>query len=196
MIELINPILRGWVNYFAVGDSSRCFSLVKDWVEKKIRRHLMRARKRKGFGWKRWSSEWLYDGLGLFNDYRVNDDGAIARKPFQHDKSHKPGQKQTGKPSAGNPHAGFDEAGTGNRLTVRLLRHSQRKRGATDRPNLRSVAPVLDPTCEGLGGKFPGATRPEVNDEMLICRHRSVQVQDNLERAAKAGAVGSISRFF
>ena len=29
VIELINPILRGWVNYFAVGHSSRCFSLVK-----------------------------------------------------------------------------------------------------------------------------------------------------------------------
>ena len=71
VIELINPILRGWVNYFAVGHSSRCFSFVKDWVEKKIRRHLMRARKRGGFGWKRWSRQWLYDELGLFNGYRV-----------------------------------------------------------------------------------------------------------------------------
>jgi RNA-directed DNA polymerase len=71
VIEQINPILRGWVNYFAVGHSSRCFSMIKDWVEKKIRRHVMRAQKRKGFGWKRWSSEWLYGTLGLFNDYRV-----------------------------------------------------------------------------------------------------------------------------
>jgi RNA-directed DNA polymerase len=71
VIELINPILRGWVNYFAVGHSSRCFSMVKDWVEKKVRRHLMRARKRRGFGWKRWSSEWLYGTLELFNAYRV-----------------------------------------------------------------------------------------------------------------------------
>jgi RNA-directed DNA polymerase len=71
VIELINPILRGWVNYFAVGHSSRCFSMVKDWVEKKARRHLMRVRKRRGFGWKRWSSEWLYRTLGLFNEYRM-----------------------------------------------------------------------------------------------------------------------------
>jgi RNA-directed DNA polymerase len=71
VIELINPILRGWVNYFAIGHSSRCFSMVKDWVEKKIRRHMMRARQRKGFGWKRWSSEWLYATLELFNEYRV-----------------------------------------------------------------------------------------------------------------------------
>jgi RNA-directed DNA polymerase len=71
VIELINPILRGWVHYFAVGDSSRCFSYIKLWVEKKVRRHLMRARGRKGFGWKRWSTQWLYDTLGLFNEYRV-----------------------------------------------------------------------------------------------------------------------------
>jgi RNA-directed DNA polymerase len=71
VIELINPILRGWVNYFAVGHSSRCFAFIEDWVEKKIRRHMMRAKKRKGFGWKRWSREWLYDVLGVFSDYRV-----------------------------------------------------------------------------------------------------------------------------
>ncbi len=71
VIELINPILRGWVHYFAVGDSSRCFSYIKLWVEKKVRRHLMRARGREGFGWKRWSRQWLYDTLGLFNGYRV-----------------------------------------------------------------------------------------------------------------------------
>jgi RNA-directed DNA polymerase len=71
VIELINPILRGWVHYFAVGDSSRCFSYIKLWVEKKIRRHLRRARKRAGFGWKRWSKQWLYNTLGLFTEYRV-----------------------------------------------------------------------------------------------------------------------------
>jgi len=72
VIELINPILRGWVNYFAVWHSSRCFAFVKDWVEKKIRRHLMRSRKRPGFGWKRWSKTWFYEGLGLYNGYRLH----------------------------------------------------------------------------------------------------------------------------
>jgi RNA-directed DNA polymerase len=79
VIELVNPILRGWVNYFAVGHSSRCFSMIKDWVEKKTRRHLMRARQRKGFGWKRWSSDWLYKTLGLFNEYRVKRGMSVAK---------------------------------------------------------------------------------------------------------------------
>jgi len=71
VIAKINPILRGWVNYFRVGHSSICFGVVKRWVEEKVRRHLMRARGRKGFGWTRWSSEWLYGRLGLFNNYQL-----------------------------------------------------------------------------------------------------------------------------
>jgi RNA-directed DNA polymerase len=72
LIATINPILRGWVQYFAVGHSSRCFSYIRSWVEKKIRRHLGRARQRRGFGWKRWSRPWLYQSLGLFGGYRVS----------------------------------------------------------------------------------------------------------------------------
>ena len=75
VISLINPMLRGWVNYFAVGNSSECFTYIRDWVEKKVRRQLAHARKRKGFGWERWSRPWLYDTLGLFNSYRVRHDG-------------------------------------------------------------------------------------------------------------------------
>ncbi len=71
VVYLINPILRGWVNYFRIGNSSRIFGYIKDWVEKKIRRHLMRARQRCGFGWNRWSRAWLYKTLGVFNDYGV-----------------------------------------------------------------------------------------------------------------------------
>jgi RNA-directed DNA polymerase len=71
VIELINPVLRGWVNYFAVGHSGRCFHYIKDWVAKKVRRHVMQARKRQGYGWGRWSRQWPYETLGLFDDYRV-----------------------------------------------------------------------------------------------------------------------------
>lgn len=71
VITEINPILRGWVHYFRIGNSGRCFAYVMTWVEKKVRRHLMRARNRPGFGWKRWSTVGLHEALGLFHDYRV-----------------------------------------------------------------------------------------------------------------------------
>src|SRR5216684_65127 len=71
LIAEINPKLRGWVNYFRIGHASRCFAFVRLWVERRVRRHLMRARNRQGFGWKRWSRAWLHEALGLFEDYRV-----------------------------------------------------------------------------------------------------------------------------
>jgi RNA-directed DNA polymerase len=71
VIDAINPVLRGWVNYFAVGHASRCFNFIRNWVETKIRRHMMRARKCRGFGWTKWSRRWMYETLGLFNGYRV-----------------------------------------------------------------------------------------------------------------------------
>ena len=45
VIYIIKPILRGWVNYFRDRHSSRCFRYIRDWVEKKIRRHFTHARK-------------------------------------------------------------------------------------------------------------------------------------------------------
>jgi len=71
VIAVINPILRGWVNYFRIGNSNRCFHYVGHWVDKKVRRHLMRARGEPGFGWNRWSREWLYRDLGLYGDYGI-----------------------------------------------------------------------------------------------------------------------------
>jgi RNA-directed DNA polymerase len=71
VIQQLNPILRGWVNYFRAGHATRCFSYVRDWVEKKVRWHLMRNMKRRGLGWQRWRQDWFYTTLGLFNDYHV-----------------------------------------------------------------------------------------------------------------------------
>lgn len=46
-----------------------------------------KARKRKGFGWTRWSTQWLYANLGLFNGYR----GWIAERV-----PHERGRNRTG----------------------------------------------------------------------------------------------------
>jgi RNA-directed DNA polymerase len=72
VIREINPVLRGWVTYFARGNARRCFSYVQRWVEKAVRRHLARNSKRSGYGWGRWSTQWLHQQLGLFGDYRVS----------------------------------------------------------------------------------------------------------------------------
>ncbi len=47
------------------------------------------------------------------------------------------GMKRTGERNAGKPHVAFDAAGAGNGFMNELMRHSQRKRGETDRLTLR-----------------------------------------------------------
>ncbi len=73
LIERINAALAGWVNYFRVGNSSRAFSEVRDYVEMKIRTLLTRRKRRRkrSVGWRRWSNEYLYDVLGLFWDWKI-----------------------------------------------------------------------------------------------------------------------------
>jgi len=71
VVEQINPILRGWVRYFRIGNSSECFSHVRHWVEMKIRRHILRAQGRRRISWRKWSMSWVYRKLGLFDEYLV-----------------------------------------------------------------------------------------------------------------------------
>ena len=70
--DLINPILRGWVQYFKIGNSSKVFGYVKDWLTKKIRRHLMKAKGKQGFGWKQWSTKGLYAIYNIYSDFKVS----------------------------------------------------------------------------------------------------------------------------
>lgn len=78
-VQRVNEIVRGWVNYFRVGNASRAFAKVRYFVELKVRRFAMRQRKRSGFGWKRWNHEVVYGTWGLFSDYRLAFGNAAAR---------------------------------------------------------------------------------------------------------------------
>jgi RNA-directed DNA polymerase len=71
VIQAVNAVVRGWVNYFRVGNSTRTFCKVRDFIEKKVRRFVMKRKGRKGFGWKRWSREEIYKNWGLYNDYQI-----------------------------------------------------------------------------------------------------------------------------
>lgn len=71
MVKGLNEILRGWINYYRIGHSSRTFSKVRNWVEKKVRRFVRKSQGRKGFGWKEWSKEVIYEKWGLYDDYGI-----------------------------------------------------------------------------------------------------------------------------
>ena len=79
VIHEINAILAGWLNHFRIGHVHRHFKYIRDWVEKKVRRHLARAARRSGIGWKRWSRDWLYQVLGLYDDYCIRYVGPVPK---------------------------------------------------------------------------------------------------------------------
>jgi RNA-directed DNA polymerase len=71
VIQSVNAVVRGWVNYFRIGNSTRVFNSVRYEIERKVRKFVMKRQKRRGFGWKRWSREEFYQKWGLYQDYRI-----------------------------------------------------------------------------------------------------------------------------
>ncbi len=78
LVARLNAIVAGWVHYFRVGNSSRAFSEVRDYLEMKLRTLLTRRTRRckTSVGWRRWSNEYLYGVLGLFWDWKVQPLGS------------------------------------------------------------------------------------------------------------------------
>ena len=71
VIQAVNAVVRGWVNYFRIGNSTRTFNMVRYEVERKVRKFVSKRQKRRGFGWRRWSREEIYQKWGLYRDYRI-----------------------------------------------------------------------------------------------------------------------------
>jgi RNA-directed DNA polymerase len=84
-VRLVNPIVRGWANYFRIGNSSRELDVVREGVERKVRRFAVKKLKRKGFGWTRWSKEVVYGSWGLYDDYQVRYRGRSKAAPAEKD---------------------------------------------------------------------------------------------------------------
>ena len=74
LVDELNRLLRGWGAYFRVGNSSRAFSEVRDYMEMKVRTLLTRRKRRRkrSIGWRRWSNEYLYEVLGLYWDWKLH----------------------------------------------------------------------------------------------------------------------------
>jgi RNA-directed DNA polymerase len=70
---IVNPLVRGWVQYFRWGNPGRDLSFVKWQVEQKVRRFASRQRpkRRGGRTWTSWSTKEIYGEWRLFSDYRV-----------------------------------------------------------------------------------------------------------------------------
>jgi group II intron reverse transcriptase/maturase len=71
LVKELTPVLRGWVTYFRIANSSRKFGEIKFYTAQRIRKFMRRHRGKAGYGYKQYPDTYLYQKLGLYNDYRV-----------------------------------------------------------------------------------------------------------------------------
>jgi group II intron reverse transcriptase/maturase len=65
-VEVLNPILRGWCQYFNQGPVGNVYRVIRKYLERRFRRWLMRREQRRGTGYKQYPDDFLYEALGLF----------------------------------------------------------------------------------------------------------------------------------
>ena len=72
IIKELNPVIRGWANYFRVGNSSKKFGKIRLYAANKVRKFMRRRRGKAGYGYKEYPDDYLYSQLGLYRDYRLS----------------------------------------------------------------------------------------------------------------------------
>ena len=65
-IEEINPVLRGWCEYFNQGPVGKAYRVVRRYTERRFRRWLMRRQQKRGTGYRQYPDRYLYQVVGLF----------------------------------------------------------------------------------------------------------------------------------
>jgi group II intron reverse transcriptase/maturase len=63
-VEMVNPIVTGWANYYRHTNASQAFRGLQRFVNIRFRRYLTQRSKGRGFGWKRFPNSKLY-AMGL-----------------------------------------------------------------------------------------------------------------------------------
>lgn len=70
----INPMLRGWANYFNQGPVAKIYRDLQSYTDRRLRIWLMRRSGKRGTGYCQYSDEFLYDTLGLYRLPRTRAD--------------------------------------------------------------------------------------------------------------------------
>ncbi len=73
-IEELNPMIRGWANYFSQGPVRKIYQDIQGYTERRLRIWLMRRRGKRGTGYRQYPDEYLYETLGLYRLPLKRDD--------------------------------------------------------------------------------------------------------------------------
>ncbi len=147
LIEKLNPVLRGWGEYFRTGNAARKFLSIDGYVIDRLRRFLVRraGRNLRAGRAAQWTREWFW-GQGL---HRLRGTVRYPKPCVLHEKT-------IAKPDAGRSSRQFcDPAGASPAVSVVRVRHE-----ATPHPGVGNHPG--DAWCERPGGPAPSrASRSE-----------------------------------
>lgn len=68
-VEEVNRIVRGWCGYFDQGPIYEPYRRLRKYIERRMRRWLMKKHKQRGTGYRQYPDAFLYEKLGLFNPH-------------------------------------------------------------------------------------------------------------------------------
>ncbi len=64
-VEELNPLLRGWANYFSQGPVGKMYRALDAYTARRLRIWLSRRSSQRGTGYRQYSDQYLYEQLGL-----------------------------------------------------------------------------------------------------------------------------------
>jgi hypothetical protein len=64
-VDQLNPLLRGWANYFSQGPVRPIYRQLDDYIARRLRIWLRRRSGKRGTGYRQYSDQYLYEKLGL-----------------------------------------------------------------------------------------------------------------------------------
>ena len=76
----VNPILRGWGNYFKTGNSRKHFLSVANYTVWTLCIMLRKKHKKRGKGWRDHPPSWFYDYHGLLKLYSLSVTGDVGKR--------------------------------------------------------------------------------------------------------------------
>jgi RNA-directed DNA polymerase len=64
-VEELNPVIRGWANYFNQGPVERIYRDIDNYTARRLRIWLRRRSGKRGTGYRQYADQYLYKTLGL-----------------------------------------------------------------------------------------------------------------------------------
>ncbi len=71
IIQRINPVLRGWMNYFRIANSGKAFQKIHQYTVERVRKFIRRNQGKHGYGWNGMTNRFICETMGLMYPLKI-----------------------------------------------------------------------------------------------------------------------------